>query len=183
MEEKMNKTVILYQSKYGASKRYALMIQKEIPSDVFDIRQFAFENIHSYDLVLAIGGIYAGGIAVMKHIRKHLSDLNNKTVLLLAVGASPYDRKAFEQLQKRLPDNMALFYARGAYDEKKMDLKDRTLCRLLKKSLQKKAPNQLEPWMQAMLEADENGCDWVEKSQIETLLAFLQNQISSASSF
>ena len=55
------------------------------------------------------------------------------------MGASPFDQKAFDQVKTQnmrgLPEGIPVFYARGAYDEKRMSLKDRTLCRMLKKTL------------------------------------------------
>ena len=35
----MNKILILYKSKYGATKKYAYMLKKEIACDVFDVKE------------------------------------------------------------------------------------------------------------------------------------------------
>ena len=67
---------------------------------------------------------------------KLLPALEGLRTALLCVGASPYDGKALAALRERckgLPENVPLFYARGAWDESVMSFKDRTMCKLLQK--------------------------------------------------
>ena len=66
-----------------------------------------------------------------------------------------------------------LFYGRGAWDEGGMTFKDRTLCRLLQKSVAKKDPSTYEPWMQALMCAAGQTCDWTDKAYLTPLLEFL----------
>ena len=47
-----------------------------------------------------------------------------------------------------------------------MSLKDRTLCRMLKKTLAGKELSQLEPWQQALMEAGDEGHDWTDSKEL-----------------
>ena len=78
------------------------------------------------------------------------------------------------QNMRGLPEGIPVFYARGAYDEKRMSLKDRTLCRMLKKTLTGKDPSQLEPWQQALLEAGDEGHDWTDPGELASLRKYLK---------
>lgn len=177
----MNKVLVLYQSKYGSTKKYAEMLENEIPCDVFDITKPIPVDLNAYEIIIIAGGIYASHIAGIKYLKKHLDSLKNKTLAIFAVGASPYDENTFETIKaqhlKKIPLDIPMFYGRGAYDESVMSFKDRTLCRLLKKSLRKKDPATLEPWMEAFFEADGKACDWVDISYLNPLIAYIKEKI------
>ena len=112
------------------------------------------ETPTSYDTVIFCGGIYASGIAGLSLLRKHYPKLRTKKLAVFCVGASPYDQKAFEEIRahnlKGELSGIPLFYGRGAWDEKAMNFKDRTLCRILQKSVAKIDPSKQEPWMKAL---------------------------------
>lgn len=70
-------------------------------------------------------------------------------------------------------EEIPLFYGRGAWDEERMTLADRTLCRLLFKAVEKKAPDSREPWMEALLCAAGQKCDWTDRKYLEPLMKYL----------
>ena len=54
---------------------------------------------------------------------------------------------------------------------KEMSFADRTLCSMLRKSLTKKDPKDMEVWEQALVEATDNEAhDWTDRSYIEQIL-------------
>lgn len=71
--------------------------------------------------------------------------------------------------------NIPLFYGRGAWNESKMKFIDRTLCRILQKSVAKKDPSTYEPWMKALMCAKGQNCDWTDKKYLVPLLEYLGN--------
>lgn len=174
----MKNTIVLYRSKYGSAKKYAEWIQAALSIAAMDIEEY-HGNLEDYDIIIFTGGIYAGGIGGIKRLKKLLGNASKKAVILLATGASPYDEKAIQQLQERnlkdFPGLVRLFYGRGIYDESAMGIRDRTLCRMLRKSLMKKDPKTYEePWMAGLVESHGNRCDWMDRSYIEPLLAYAQ---------
>ena len=172
----MKQTVVLYKSKYGAAKKYAGWIQEALSCDAYQVGEFQWEAITKYDLVILAGGIYAGGISIVKDLKKHLTALADKELILFAAGASPFDQKMLEELKLRntetLHREIPIFYGRGAFDEEKMTVIDRMLCRMIKKSLSKKEPKDFEPWMKELFEWDGKGCDWTDPKYLEELLAY-----------
>lgn len=174
----MNKILVLYKSKYGATKKYAQLLKDALPCDVFPIDGYDFRDLVQYDFLILAGGIYASGISCMKYVRKNVQALRHKPGAIFAVGASPFEPEAFEAVKNRnlrdLPLKFPLFYGRGMYDESQMSLKDRTLCKLLRKSLSKKGPSSFEPWMKAFFEAEGKSCDWVDRTYLEPLIAYLK---------
>jgi len=172
----MNKTLILYKSKYGSAAKYAAWLNEALQGDITSLDAFDY-NFNDYDQIVLIGGIYAGGIAGIKKLKKHMSTLTAKKLVVLAVGASPYDEAAVSKLKAQNLQEISgipLFYARGAYDEQKMKLIDRTLCKALRKSLTKKDPAEFEPWMKALAEADDGSYDWSDSLQLAPLIEYLK---------
>jgi len=168
------KTVILYQSKYGSTKKYTEWLAAELSCDVIETRQAKIDEIQKYDIVILGGGIYAGGIAGISFIKKNFEKLRDKKVIVFAVGASPYSEEAISELRKRhFKDDfegIPLFYCRGAWNENVMTWKDRALCSMLKKAVAKKDPANYEPWEAALAQALGNICDWTEKKYLEPII-------------
>ena len=51
-----------------------------------------------------------------------------------------------------------------------MGFADKTLCKMLIKSVAKKDPKELEVWEQALLEGKDEKCDWTDRSNIAPIL-------------
>lgn len=171
------KTLILYRSKYGSSAKYARMLGEELNCPVQELGK-RLPDLSECGRIVFVGGIYAGGINGLNILRKSQAARTGKKLALLAVGASPCDEKAIEELRARccvgVFAGVPLFYARGAWDETKMDRKDRFLCTLLQKAVSKKPPEECEPWMAALLQAKGQTCDWTDRACLEPLLTFLR---------
>lgn len=68
----MSKVVILYQSKYGSTKKYAEWLAEELAGDLLETKKATAEQIAQYDVVILGGGIYASGIAGISFLKKVL---------------------------------------------------------------------------------------------------------------
>ena len=111
-------------------------------------------------------------------MKKNINKLRNKKIAILCVGASPYDESAFAEIKAHnLTDDLKdipLFYGRGAWDESKMKFVDRTLCKMLQKSVAKKNPDTYEPWMKALMCASGQSCDWTDEKYLLPLIDYLE---------
>jgi menaquinone-dependent protoporphyrinogen IX oxidase len=172
--------IILYRSKYGATKRYAEWLSEETGFPVLDAKTAKIEHVMEYDVVIFGGGVYASGISGVSFIKKHFEVLRDKTLLIFCVGASPYDEEALHvlannNLKGELSD-LPLFYCRGVWDLQKMSLIDRTMCKLLFKAIAKKDPSTLEIWERALIEAGEKSCDWTDKKYLAPVIEHLNRK-------
>lgn len=173
----MNNTVILYRSKYGATAKYVQMLREALSCDTFELDHYHGRAIGTYDHVIFAGGIYASGIAGLKDLRKKYNGSDHQNLIIFCVGASPFEEKALAEIKARNLkadwSDVPLFYGRGAWDESKMTLKDRTLCKMLQKAVSKADPNTCEPWMKALLSAVGQSCDWTDRAYLVPLLNHL----------
>lgn len=174
----MKTGIIVYQSKYGATKKYARWLCDLTRFDCTETRKAAINEIAAYETVLFCGGIYASGIAGLSFLKKNIDRLKNKKLAIFCVGASPYDEHALSQIRSHNLDgalrNIPLFYGRGAWNESNMKFPDRTLCKMLQKSIARKDPADCEPWMKELMSAKGKNCDWTDKSYLTPLLEYLR---------
>lgn len=174
----MAKGIIIYQSKYGSTKKYAQWLKEETGFDVIEAKKAKADTMNGYDTVVLCGAVYASGIAGISYLRKNKNALSGKRTAVFCVGASPYDDKALEEIKNHnLKDDLKdlpLFYGRGAWDEEAMTFTDRTMCRMLQKSVRKKDPSEYEPWMTALMCAVGQKCDWTDKKYLEPLLDYIE---------
>lgn len=172
--ENMEKGIIIYQSKYGATKKYVNWLIEETKFDCIETPNVKVKDIEKYNTIILCGGIYASGIAGLSFFRKNYDVLKNKKLVIFCVGASPFEEQAFKELKvhnlKEDLKNIPTFYGRGAWDEENMTFKDRTLCKMLQKAIAKKDPNTYEPWMKALMSAVGEKCDWTNKEYLKPLL-------------
>ncbi len=173
----MSKGIIIYQSKYGATKKYADWLKERTGFETVETKKAGKEMLKGRETVILCGGIYASGIAGISFLRKNRQSLQGKQTAIFCVGASPYDEKALEEIKahnlKEDLKDIPVFYGRGAWNESAMTFPDRTMCRMLQKSVAKKDPSTYEPWMKALMCAVGEECDWTDPEYLEPLLKYL----------
>lgn len=59
----MKKGIILYQSKYGATEKYARWLQEETGFDIMKTKGADISSLLKYNTIILGGGVYASGIA------------------------------------------------------------------------------------------------------------------------
>lgn len=77
----MTKGIILFQSKYGATKRYADCLIEETGFDLIETKKAKIDNLIGYDTIILGGGIYASNIAGIDFLRKNINSFKGKKIL------------------------------------------------------------------------------------------------------
>ncbi len=131
-------SIIIYASQYGATQKYAEELSKRTNIPVISFKNI--KDINSYDQIIYLGGLYAGGVLGMSNTLKKINDITNKTIILITVGlADPQDkenknniRKNMEkQLDKEVFKHAKIFHLRGAIDYKNLKFTHKTMMKLL----------------------------------------------------
>ena len=167
--------IIIYKSKYGATKKYAQMLSEATGFRCVNIKEANINEVAGNDVIIIGGGIYASGFAFTSYLKKNSGKLKGKKIIAYACGASPYEEKFMNAvIDKNMQGDLAgipVFYCRGSFDLKEMSFADRTLCSMLRKSLLKKDPKEMEVWESALVEATDNEAhDWTDKSYIAPIV-------------
>ena len=67
----MKKCVVVYKSKYGATKKYAEWIAEDLHADLFEGKAASADALTAYDVIVYGGGLYAGGVSGLPFITKN----------------------------------------------------------------------------------------------------------------
>lgn len=165
------KTIVVYRSKYGYTKKYAEWLAESLGCDIKENASFA--DIAGYDAVICGGGIYAGRINGAKLITKNMSRLSGKKLVLFAVGSSvgrPEELEAFwkKTLEETVREKIPHFYLRGGFDYGRLGSVDRLMMNMLKKMLLGK--DILTEDDKGLLAAYEIPIDFTEKKNLDDII-------------
>lgn len=172
--------IILCQSKYGASKKYAEWISQETGFKIIETKKADIKNIEKYDTVILGGGVYASAIAGIGFLKKNIDALNGKKIAVFCCGAAPYGNEILDILKKKnMKEKLAgipCFYYQGMWDLEGMKFGDKTICKMYVKMLSRKDPSEVKAWERPFLEAKDKKCDWTDKKYIAPLIEFIKGE-------
>ncbi|HEX3047847.1 MAG TPA: flavodoxin domain-containing protein [Bacillota bacterium] len=172
------KTVVLYKSKTGFTKKYADWIAGELAADLYESSQITIEEITTYDTVIYGGGLYIIGINGVELITQNLAKLQGKKIVVFGVGASPGREEEIREVQDanftlEQQQQIRFFYLRGGYDYHKLKPVDKVLMILLKWKIKLKPKTKLTADERGMLAAYQHPADFTRKKNIEELIAYV----------
>lgn len=105
------KTIVVYQSANGSTKKYAEWIGQELKADIAELKSVGNKDLSGYDQVIFGGWIFGGHISGFNKFRKK----EVKQLKVFAVGLSPRTEKYIDTFREvnQLGDT-PFFYFPGA---------------------------------------------------------------------
>lgn len=172
-------TIVVYKSKYGATKAYAQWIAEELGCDMVEMKKTGIDEILKYDNIVYGGGLYAEMIAGIALITKNFSRLAEKKIAIFSTGITPLDCREYydgEVMEKNfkdgLPENARVFNFMGKMILEEMNFADRTAIKMLKKVMSgRKNPTEME---KLLIELCETYGDFTDKNQIYDLIEYIK---------
>ncbi len=177
------KTIVVYRSKTGFTKKYAAWIAEELQADLREYRGISPEELHRYDTIVYGGGLYAGGINGLKSFEKNLPYVRDRKIIVFATGATPDRPETTQELRemnftKDQLEYMHFFYLRGGFDFSKLSLVDKFLMILLKFKLRMKPASKRTADETGMLAVYSTPADFTKKKYMDDLLELArQNEL------
>lgn len=180
----MNKTVVIYGSKYGATKQYAGWIADELSAELIDVKKADAALIDNADTIIVGGALYAGGVKGLSFIINNYDKLKDKQLVLFTCGiADPQNeanaKKIHSDIAKRVPPemlkNIRIFNLRGAIDYSKLSFVHRAMMAVLKKSLEKKPASQLSDEDRQLIETYGKKVDFIDKGTITPIIDLIKH--------
>ena len=178
-EEQVEKTAVIYKSKYGHTKQYAEWIAESLETDLFEEDKINSSDLASYDKIIYGGGLYAGGINGADLISKNFQSIKNKNLIVFTVGlASPEDpsiytailEKAFTEEMRK---NIKFFHFRGGINYKELGLIHKGMMAMLKKMVEKKKEEEMTEEDKQMLATYGAQVDFSDRKSVEPLLKYV----------
>ena len=170
--------IIIYGSNYGTTEQYAKELSKRT-----NIEAISFENvqeINKYDKIIYIGGLYAGGVLGMSKTLRKLTNIQNKTIILVTVGlADPTDEKNINnirnnikvQISKEIYDKAKIFHLRGGIDYSKLKFFHKTMMKMLYNAVKNIPQEKLSAENKAMIETYNKKVNFVSFSDLDKIIS------------
>lgn len=175
----MNKTIVIYESKYGWTKQYAEWIAEELSCPAYERKKFRGKDLAQYETIIYGGGIYAGGISGMNLIIKNWSLISDKKIILFTCGLAdpedPYNisnirRSLSKLLSEEMMEHICLFHLRGGIDYAKLNLIHKIMMSMLRRMILKKDAGSLRDEDRQILNTYGKRVDFTDRKSIRPLI-------------
>jgi menaquinone-dependent protoporphyrinogen IX oxidase len=172
------KTLVIYRSKTGFTRKYAEWIAQELSADISEASKVSASGMTGYDTIIYGGWVCAGAIKGLKLVTGNLERLKDKKVIVFACGlAKPEGEEANEVKRKNLTPGhlkrIRYFYFRGGLDMSKMGFFARLIMKMVRKVIEKESR---EPGEKDILDAFESAVDYTDRDNIRELVAYARQQ-------
>ena len=175
------KTLVVYTSQTGFTKRYAQWISERVSADLFDIKDVQNENgsfFRRYDSIVYAGWCVCGKVAKANWFFEKAENWKDKNLVIVSVGAALNGSKEAEMaLNKILTDEqktyIKAFYCQGGINYEKMNLASKLTMKAYAGSLKKSKDERLSD-MGNMIA---HSYDVSDKNFIEPIVAYLKKKV------
>ena len=174
------KTLIIYTSQTGFTKKYSQWIADEMSADIYDLKDVKKkENVffEGYDAIIYAGWCMAGSVVKVKWFLDKAVSWKEKRLAVVAVGGSPNDNPDVEIfLEKALSDEqrqyIKAFYCQGGFNYEKMNSASKLAMKMFVGALKKKTDEK----SQEMVKHISASYDISDKKFIEPIVAYLRGE-------
>lgn len=171
----MEKTVVIYKSKYGSTEKYAKWIGEELDCPVIDAKSFAKKDFAAYDNIIFGGCVHAGGIMGFDLIKKNMRYLEGKKIVIFA-GLNIMQAETRMQLReinfdKKEVKGLTCYYCPGAYEPTKVKGIDSTIMKVVTNMISGKKQEEITDDDRKLLTAVKEGADLTDRKYIAPIVA------------
>lgn len=171
------KTIVIYNSQTGFTKRYAQWIAEAAGADCLELSKAKKKNMDPYEAIVFGGWACAGSISKLSWFKGNLDKWAGKKLIAFCVGASPIENPEIQQAlhqnfneaeQKRV----SVFYCPGGFHYEKMSAPSKLAMKVFIRALKaKKGKTEKDEEMIKMISSS---YDISDKKYIEPILECLK---------
>lgn len=167
------KTIVIYNSQTGFTKRYAEWIAEATGADCFELSAAKKKDLAAYDAIIFGSWACAGGISKLGWFKGNVDQWRDKKLIAFCVGASPIDSPEIDPALKRNfteseREKISVFYCPGGLNYEKMPAPSKLMMKMLLMTLKaKKNKTEADQEMIKMISAS---YDISDKKYIEPIL-------------
>lgn len=170
------KTIVIYNSQTGFTKRYATWIAEAAGADCLELSAAKNKNMDPYEAIVFGGWACAGSISKLNWFKSNIDKWTGKKLIAFCVGGSPIDSPEIESALKQNfkeseLEKVSVFYCPGGFNYEKMSAPSKLMMKIFIKTLKAKKNKTEEE--QEMVKMISTSYDISDKKYIEPILKFL----------
>lgn len=174
------KTIVIYNSQTGFTKRYAQWIAEATGADCLELSAAKKKNMSDYEAIIFGGWACAGNISKLGWFKAHMEEWAGKKLIVYCVGASPLenpdiDKNLKQNFKVSEVEKVNLFYCPGGLNYENMPAPSRFAMKMLIKAL--KAKKNKTEQEQEMLKMISGSYDISDRKYIKPILDCLEKGI------
>lgn len=171
------KTIVIYNSQTGFTKRYAQWIAEATGADCFELSEAKKKNMATYGAIIFGGWACAGGISKLSWFKGNIDKWADKKLIAFCVGGSPIDNPEIEiALKQNFKESelkkVNVFYCPGGFNYEKMSPPSKFMMKIFIKTL--KAKKDKTEADKEMIKMISTSYDISDKKYIEPILKCLK---------
>ena len=171
------KTIVIYNSQTGFTKRYAEWIAEATGADCLELSDAKKKDLAAYEAIIFGGWACAGSISKLSWFKNNIDKWTDKKLIAFCVGASPIENPEIEPaLKKNFYESelkkVSIFYCPGGFNYEKMSTPSKLAMKMFIKAL--KAKKDKTEKEQEMIKMISSSYDISDKKYIEPILECLK---------
>lgn len=171
------KTIVIYNSQTGFTKRYAQWIAEATDADCLELSAAKNKSLTAYEAIIFGGWACAGNISKISWFKRNIDKWTNKKLITFCVGGSPIDNPEIEPTLKRNFNESELkkvniFYCPDGFNYEKMSNPSKLMMKIFVKML--KTQKDKTEAKQEMIKMISTSYDISDKKYIEPILQCLK---------
>ena len=177
----MNKTLIIYHSKYGHTKQYAQWLAEELNADICDVGAKNLLPLQDYSTIIFGGSLYAGRNAAALSLVKNFEQIKDKKTLLFTVGMFDtnsaqnliaINRELNKVITPEIREQIKIFHIRGGIDSENLNFQHKMMMKFAHSMLSKKPENELTDGDKDFLSIYGQKIDFSDKKMLEPIIEY-----------
>lgn len=137
------KTIVIYNSQTGFTKRYAQWIAEATDADCLELSTAKKKDLTRYEAIIFGGWACAGSISKISWFKSNMDKWTDKKLIAFCVGGSPIDSPEIEPaLKKNFKESelkkVNIFYCPGGFNYEKMSIPSKLMMKMFIKTLKAK---------------------------------------------
>ncbi len=173
------KTVVIYTSQTGFTKRYAEWIAEKSGADCCELSEAKKKSLDGYDAIVYGGWACAGSISKLNWFKGNIAKWDGKKLIAFCVGASPLENPEIEPaLKKNFSEDelkkVNIFYCPGGFNYDKMSTPSKLAMKMFIKMLKAKKDKTEED--EIMIQMISSSYDISDVKYIEPILDCLREE-------
>ncbi len=171
------KTIVIYNSQTGFTKRYAEWIAEATGADCLELSAAKKIDLTPYEAIIFGGWACAGSISKLNWFKGNIDKWADKKLIVFCVGGSPINNPDIETALKRNfneseQKKVKTFYCPGGFNYEKMSTPSKLMMKMFVKTL--KAKNDKTEAEETMAKMISSSYDISDKKYIEPILQYLK---------
>ena len=177
----MSRTLVIYDSKYGHTKRYAQWLAEELSADICEIKTMSANRLQEYSTIIFGSSLYAGRNRAALLLAKHFEQIKDKRLALFTCGITDTGSESSIAARNRALDAVitpeirektGIFHVRGGIDYERLSFIHRMMMKFVYSITSKKPENELTDEERDFLAIHRQKIDFSDKKMLKPVIRY-----------